>query len=60
MKSKEYIVKRTLAVLTELEQGNICQAHRSRLEAQLEVLYEIAEEDIPEEYWDRIEDIIYL
>lgn len=55
MKSKEYIVKRLLNVLLELESGSCGDEVEVMLVHQLAAYGEILEEDVPEELWDRIE-----
>ena len=57
MKSKEYIVQQLLVTLQELEAGGISNHLKEVLRVKLEVYYSLLdEEDIPEEYWDRIEE----
>ena len=60
MKSKESLLSKMYALLTELEYGFRNSALRDKLKAKLEFLYleVLDEEDIPEEYWERIETII--
>lgn len=55
MKSKEYVVKRLLNVLLELESGSCSDEVEVMLVHQLAAYGEILEEDVPEELWDRIE-----
>ena len=56
MKSREYIIKELLVTLQELEAGGISNHLKEVLRVKLEVYYSLLdEEDIPEEYWDRIE-----
>ena len=56
MKSKEYVIKELLVTLQELEAGGISNHLKEVLRVKLEVYYSLLdEEDIPEEYWDRIE-----
>ena len=57
MKSKEYVMKQLLITLQELETGCISNHLKEVLRVKLEVYYSLLdEEDIPEEYWDRIEE----
>ena len=57
MKSKEYVVQQLLITLQELEAGSISNHLKEVLRVKLEVYYSLLdEEDIPEEYWDRIEE----
>lgn len=59
MKSKEYVLKRLFAVLAELESGIAEGEVRNMLRHQLSVYSEILDdEDVPEEYWKRIEDLV--
>ena len=56
MKSKEYVIKELLVTLQELEAGGISNHLKEVLRVRLDVYYSLLdEEDIPEEYWDRIE-----
>ena len=56
MKSKEYVMRQLLITLQELEAGGISNHLKEVLRVKLEVYYSLLdEEDIPEEYWDRIE-----
>lgn len=58
MKSKLEILKETYATLAELEGTtwtNDNKALQDYLATKLTVLYDILGEDIPEEYWARIE-----
>ena len=56
MKSREYIIKELLVTLQELEAGGISNHLKEVLRVRLDVYYSLLdEEDIPEEYWDRIE-----
>ena len=56
MKSKEYVMRQLLITLQELEAGGISNHLKEVLRIKLEVYYSLLdEEDIPEEYWDRIE-----
>ena len=57
MKTLNEILSKLLAILTELESGEAEDpALRNYLIAQLGVLYEILGDDVPEEYWESIED----
>ena len=56
MKSKEYVMRQLLVTLQELEAGGISNRLKEVLRVKFEVYYSLLyEEDIPEEYWDRIE-----
>ena len=56
MKSREYIIKELLVTLQELEAGGISNHLKEVLRVRLDIYYSLLdEEDIPEEYWDRIE-----
>ena len=56
MKSKEYIIKELLVTLQELEAVGISNHLKEVLRVRLDVYYSLLdEEDIPEDYWDRIE-----
>ena len=56
MKSKEYVMRQLLVTLQELEAGGISNHLKEVLRVRLDVYYSLLdEEDIPEEYWDRIE-----
>lgn len=60
MKSKEYIYSKMMAVLHELEETNPHEQLKNRLRVELEVLNDILDdEDVPEEYWERIENQIH-
>lgn len=55
MKSKEQVLSMMMAILAEIQSGNdsVC------LKARLEILNRVLdEEDIPEEYWEQIEEAI--
>ena len=57
MKSKEYVVQQLLITLQELEAGSISNHLKEVLRVKLEVYYSLLdEEEVPEDYWDRIEE----
>lgn len=58
MKSKEELLKRLYATLAELEYGVDNKELEQVLKVQLGLLYDILGDDVKEEYWERIEDII--
>lgn len=57
MKSKEEIMKRLFATLAEL-QGTTTEQVHEKLCIELSVLNDILGDDIPEEYWEQIEEFI--
>lgn len=60
MKSKNEILSKLFSILAELESGTAEEPElRNYLIAQLAVLYEILGDDVPEEYWERIEEWLY-
>lgn len=60
MKSIEQIKSKMFATLAELEYGVTDEILKKRLLTQLEILCDILDyEDVPNEYWDRIEQLIY-
>lgn len=58
MKNKEEILKDLYCTLAELESGTATGDLREYLKIKLEILYNILGEDVKEEYWDRIENMI--
>lgn len=61
MKSKEELLKMLYVRLAELQDGRIKvnnPAVAEQLRIELSLLYEILEDDIPEEYWEQIEEEI--
>ena len=58
MKTKEEIVKDTISIIEELEFGVINTELRNYLKIKLSTLYDILGEDLPEEYWERVEEAI--
>ena len=59
MKTKEQINSKLMMVLHELESTNPHERLKNRLKIELEILYDILGEDVPEEYWERIENQIW-
>jgi len=58
MKTKQEILKDLFDTLAELESGKVANGLKRYLKVKLETLYEVMGEDVPEEYWDRIEKAI--
>ena len=58
MKTKQEILKDLFATLTELQNGVKENNLRNHLKVKLEVLYDVLGEDVPEEYWEQIEELI--
>lgn len=58
MKSKEEILKDLFVTLAELQNGTANENLEKYLKVKLEVLYDVLGEDVPEEYWDQIEELI--
>lgn len=58
MKSIEEIKKDLFATLHELESNTPSEQLKNHLTIKLEVLYDILGEEVPEEYWERIEALI--
>lgn len=58
MKAKEEIVKDVISIIEELEFGVINTELRDYLKIKLSTLYDILREDLPEEYWERVEEAI--
>lgn len=56
MKTKNELLQMLFAKLAELKNGN--SPVTERLSIELKLLYDILGEDVPEEYWDKIEAII--
>lgn len=59
MKKKEEILKDLYATLAELKGTNWTEENKSLMEylkIKLSVLYDIIGEEVPEEYWDQIEE----
>lgn len=61
MKTKEQLLRMLFEILAELQSGttksNKCLD--ASLRTKLELLYEILEDEVPEEYWEQIENEIY-
>ena len=55
MKTKQEILKDLFATLAELESGSVSGGLKRYLKVKLETLYNVMGEDVPEEYWQRIE-----
>lgn len=60
MRSKQEVLKDLLVTLGELEFGVKEKSLEDYLKIRLKVLYEIVEEDVPERYWERIDNIITI
>lgn len=62
MKSKNELLSMFFAVLAELKSKSEepDSELKTKLQTQLELLWDILEEDVPEEYWDEIEELINL
>ena len=58
MKKKEEILSELMVTLAELQHGVKEETLENYLKTKLEILYDILGEDVPEEYWEQIEDII--
>ena len=58
MKTKQEILKDLFATLTELKEGVDNPSLDTYLKVKLETLYNVLGEDVPEEYWDEIEEIL--
>lgn len=58
MRSKEEIMKRLFATLAELQSGTTTEQVHERLCIELLVLNDILGDDVPEEYWEQIEELI--
>lgn len=58
MKTKNELLKRLLTILSELEYGVTNARLKATLEIKLGMLYDILGEDVPSEYWDRIEECL--
>lgn len=58
MKSKEEIMQRLFATLAELQSGTTTKQVCKRLCIELAVLNDILGDDVPEEYWEQIEEFI--
>lgn len=58
MRSKEEIMKRLFATLAELQSGTTTEQVHERLCIELSVLNDVLGDDVPEEYWEQIEEFI--
>lgn len=56
MKSKEEILSTLFATLHELQNTTPSDSLKSFLQTRLGVLYDILGDDVPEEYWEQIEE----
>ena len=55
MKTKEQILQDLFATLSELQSG-LCNGNLKALTTKLSVLYDVLEDDVPEEFWEQIEE----
>jgi hypothetical protein len=55
MKSKQELLSKLYAILAELQSRTASEELTKVLKIQLELLYDILGEDVPEEYWEQIE-----
>ena len=62
MKSKNELLSMLFAVLSELKSKSEepDSELKTKLQTQLQLLWDILEEDVPVVYWDEIEELIYL
>lgn len=60
MKSKQEILSKLFAILAELQSRTANEKLTEVLKIQLELLYDILGEEVPEEYWEQIEQTIGL
>ena len=58
MMSKEKIVENLFATLAELQSGTAAEELYNKLCIKLETLSDILGDDVPEEYWEQIEELI--
>lgn len=60
MKSKDIVMQKMLAILCELESGSVeeCGLLWTSLVARLETIVDILDEDLPVEYYDRVNEFI--
>ena len=61
MKTKQELLQMLFAKLAELQDGRIRHANPEiydRLRTELSLLYDILGDDVPEEYWEQIEEMI--
>ena len=58
MKSKEEILSMLYATLNELQNGVKGEGLKHYLETKLQVLVDILGEEIPEEYWEQLDEFV--
>lgn len=58
MKSKEEILSMLYATLNELQNGVKDKVLKNYLETKLQVLVDILGEEIPEEYWEQLDEFV--
>lgn len=58
MKSKEEILSMLYATLNELQNGVKDEGLKNYLETKLQVLVDILGEEIPEEYWEQLDEFV--
>lgn len=58
MKTKQEILHDMFAILAELQSGTANSELAKCLRVELGVYYDILGEDVPEEYWEQIEDAL--
>lgn len=62
MKTKQELLQMLYSRLAELQDGRIRQANPDmydKLRTELALLYDILGDEVPEEYWGQIEEVIY-
>lgn len=59
MKSKEELLSMLYCKLAELQHGVDDSGLKNTLKIELSLLYDILGEEVKEEYWEQIEEIIY-
>lgn len=60
MKSKEQLLKDFFSRLAELQSGTVTNnTLRTRLVTEVLLLSDILGDDVPEEYWDAVEELSY-
>jgi len=55
MKTKQELLSKLFATLAELQSKTATGELEKRLRIELELLYDILGEEVPEEYWEQIE-----
>ena len=63
MKTKQELLEMLFAKLVELQDGRIKTVNpviAKRLQTELNLLWDILGEDVPEEYWEQIEEEIWI